>query len=94
MLLIGDSTPKGTRRALNEARDGDDEAWRVKLAERNAIVKRLAAERNLIVNDLGALSQTVPTGYFLDHGHYRPEGYDLLVEQTELYLRQALRLGK
>lgn len=39
-------------RALNEARDDDDEAWRVKLAERNAIVKRLAAERNLIVNDL------------------------------------------
>ena len=81
-------------RALNEARDDDDEAWRVKLAERNAIVKRLAAERNLIVNDLGALSQTVPTGYFLDHVHYRPEGYDLLAEQTELYLRQALRLGK
>lgn len=51
-------------RALNEARDDDDEAWRVKLAERNAIVKRLAAERNLIVNDLGALSQAIPTGYF------------------------------
>ena len=80
-------------RGRSTLRDGDDPAWRDKLAERNAIAKRLAAERGLLVNDLGALSQAVPYEYFFDGVHYRPEGYDLLAEQTDGVLRQALRLA-
>ena len=68
-----------------------DTAWMKRVRERNAAVQEIAAEQGYAIDDLYAVSVSVPREYrYADGTHYLKEGYDLLAASVAETIRKGL----
>ena len=68
-----------------------DTAWMKRVRERNAAVQEIASEQGYAIDDLYAVSVSVPREYrYADGTHYLKEGYDLLAASVAETIRKGL----
>ena len=66
-------------------------AWMKRVKERNAAMQELAMQKGYGVNDLYAVSLSIPkVNRHQDGAHYLPDGYTLLAEKVALVIRENL----
>jgi lysophospholipase L1-like esterase len=69
-----------------------DGAWMKRVRERNEAVQEIATENGYTVDDLYAVSTSIPKDYrYVDGTHYLPEGYAMLAKTVAECIRKELK---
>ena len=68
-----------------------DGVWMKRVRERNATMQELSAEKGFAIDDLHAVSVSIPKDYrYVDGIHYLKEGYDILAATVAECIRKEL----
>ena len=69
-----------------------DGAWMKRVRERNEAVQEIATENGYTVDDLYAVSTSIPKDYrYVDGTHYLADGYAMLAETVAECIRMELK---